>query len=587
MSSTAERVKERLGITEVVSSYIAVEKAGVNFKARCPFHNEKTPSFMVSPVRGSFYCFGCGEKGDIFSFVEKMEGVDFYGALKLLAERAQIPITHEKTEDRSEKNEIYRILEIATQEYQGNFTRSLAATAYLKKRGLTSSTIENFRIGFALDEWRGMRAFLKKNGFSDVLIEKAGITKKVPGEKSKEPYDRFRNRVMFPISDASGRVVAFSGRFLPIEGSSSRIDTTRVEPAKYINSPETILYSKSSILYGYDKAKEGIRKWGFTILVEGQMDLLMSHQAGFRNTVALSGTALGESQINMLKRLSPKLVLALDNDRAGIRASGKSALLALSAGMDVKVAKLTDKDPAELIKDDPNNWKKSIREASHIVDFYLSILKESVSDIRQLRSAVRKEVIPFVASIGSAIDQAHFIERVASTINVSQDVVRAEIDAFNKSQSRPNEEIESAISDISDDTDKASAICGVLFGLLQAEVNLGEKKLDLKVIEKGMLEVLGATDFASEKERATLGSDSLFRGEEAYVRLENVSAETALLMLLLEQAVVRRNYSLAIEALKESEQRNDVSQIDILLKQCDELSKKLGSVQKRLSTNSQ
>ena len=275
MNSPVAKIKERLSIEEVVSSYIKLKKAGANLKAKCPFHNEKTPSFFVSVDRGSYYCFGCGASGDIFTFVEEFEGLDFRGALKLLADRAGVELaayTKEMKEAENEKEKLYRAMEEATLYFCDNLTQNREVLNYLKTRGLNEKSIKDFRIGFALLDWRLLYFYLQKKGFSDIEMEKAGLVKK----SEKGFYDRFRGRIMFPISDSSGRVIAFSGRIFSAQGGSA---SGGVEQAKYLNSPETPIFSKHAVLYGIYKAKDSIRKNNFSILVEGQMDLILSHQA--------------------------------------------------------------------------------------------------------------------------------------------------------------------------------------------------------------------------------------------------------------------------------------------------------------------
>src|SRR3989344_3942952 len=349
MDSPVQKIKERLGIEEIASSYIKLERAGANLKARCPFHNEKTPSFFLSPDRGTYYCFGCGASGDIFTFVEEFEGLDFKGALKMLAERAGVELPRYNKadqENKSEKEKLFKIMEEATNYFENNLGENQEVLEYLKTRGLNEKSIKDFRIGFAILDWRKLYDHLKGRGFADNEIERAGLAKK-PDDAGKAMYDRFRGRIMFPIMDSSGRVVAFSGRIFKDDGKS----------AKYLNSPETPIFKKSSILYGIDKAKESIRKHDFSIVVEGQFDLILSHQAGYRNTVATSGTALSDTEVSkenvvsnlgLIRRLSDNLVLAFDSDKAGMTATARAGKIALSLGMDVKVANLQEgSDPAD------------------------------------------------------------------------------------------------------------------------------------------------------------------------------------------------------------------------------------------------
>ncbi len=289
MSTTVEQIKEKISIEELVGSYIELVKAGANFKARCPFHNEKSPSFFITPARGTFYCFGCGEKGDIFTFVEKFENQDFRGALKILADRAGVEIKREDPKVRDEREELFSALEQATLYFQRNLVKNTEALKYLHGRGITSKTMSEWRLGFAENDWRSLFENFSQKGFSPKVLEQAGLIKKT----DKGYYDRFRSRIIFPIADSSGRSIGFSGRIFGVE-----------DDAKYLNSPETQLFKKSEILYGMDKAKLEIRKRDFALIVEGQMDLLMAHQAGTTNTIATSGTALTLEHLRLLRRLT-------------------------------------------------------------------------------------------------------------------------------------------------------------------------------------------------------------------------------------------------------------------------------------------
>ncbi|MEK7190640.1 MAG: DNA primase, partial [Patescibacteria group bacterium] len=409
MNSPVAKIKERLSIEEVVSSYLKLERAGSNLKAKCPFHNEKTPSFFVSVDRGSYYCFGCGASGDIFTFVEEFEGLDFKGALKMLADKAGVPLlpyTREMKEAESEKEKLYRVMEEATLYFESNLAvkppselgiLTASPREYLKSRGLNEKSIKDFRIGFALLDWRLLYFYLQKKGFSDIEMEKAGLVKK----SEKGFYDRFRGRIMFPISDSSERVIAFSGRIFSAQGGSA---SGGVEQAKYLNSPETPIFSKHAVLYGIDKAKDSIRKNNFSILVEGQMDLILSHQAGYRNTVATSGTALSDSTISkenvvsnlgLARRLSENLVLAFDADKAGANATLRAGKIALSLGMDVKVVDLPDGiDPADLIgKSGAEAWREAIKNSKHIIEFLLNkILKNSGGDMRKVGREIKEKI---------------------------------------------------------------------------------------------------------------------------------------------------------------------------------------------------
>ncbi len=437
MATPVEQIKERLSIVDVVGSYIKLAKAGSSYKALCPFHNEKSPSFNVSPSREAFYCFGCNRGGDIFTFVESIEGVEFIDALKILAERAGVELKREASESRTERDKLLELMEEVTVFYQRHMLENSAVKEYLTGRGLTEATIRSFRIGYALLDWRLAYDHLHSKGFSDQEIERAGLIKTVEG---KSPYDRFRGRVMFPIFDANGHVVAFSGR---VFGEQKNQDGTDV--AKYLNSPEGPLYDKSSIMFGYDRAKKSIRSQNFTILVEGQMDLIMSHQAGTENTVAVSGTALTEKHLVLLKRLSDNLVFAFDADEAGLNATARAFRLALALGMGVRVAAIpveegeeqknnSAKDPADYIHahTDPTTgvssaWAQVIASSQHIIDFYLTTLSSRGYDARTFRQAVEDKVLPLVIEMQSKIEQAHFIIEIARKLGVPDTAVWEEV----------------------------------------------------------------------------------------------------------------------------------------------------------------
>ena len=583
MSSTVDNIKDKLGIADVIGSYIKLEKAGINFKALCPFHHEKTASFSVSPSRGSFYCFGCGEKGDMFTFVQKFEGVDFQGALKILAERALVPITFERAESKDKKNTLHLILEESASYFENNLRENNEAIGYLKERGLTDAIIKNFRLGYALPGWRELFKHLKNKGFEESLIEDAGLIKR--NTEGKESYDRFRGRIMFPIADSSGRIIGFSGRifFAKNEPTQPTVQQDQAQ-AKYINSPETLLFSKSKILYGYDKAKDGIRKLGFTILVEGQMDLLMSHQAGFKNTVALSGTALTDAHVSVLERLSSRLVLALDSDEAGMKASGKSAALTLSHGMDVKVARMpAGFDPADIIKTDPEIWKKAIRNSVHIIDFYMDIIKAAKYEERKFRQEVSRQVLPYVARIKNSIDRAHFISRIAEKIGLPENAIIEEISTIIKNNLSgdivKNESDAKEDKTTSNSQSRADMFLDRIFGLFNAEIKLKEGKIATSMIEERLKEILGEEVFLKKQKDASIASNVLFEGEQLYQQSgSGIEEEIEELLLNLKSHILKKNLDEKTRELKEKEKSGDTEEAVNLLNICHELAREIAKI---------
>lgn len=430
--SNVEEIKARLPIEDVVGTYIKLEKSGKAFKAKCPFHHEKSASFFVSPDRGGYYCFGCNAKGDIFTFVEQFEGLDFKGALKVLADRAGVSLVFDQKAD-TERDRLFQIMEEATKYFEAELAKCTTALpgsqgaevqAYITKRGLTPQTIAEFRVGYAPEGWRNLFDYLVAKKWPKDLIEKAGLAKKAE-DTTGNYYDRFRGRIMFPISDSSGRVVAFTGRILP------KLDDGKA--AKYLNSPDTPIFDKSAVLFGLDKAKNAIRLAGYAILVEGQMDLIMSHQAGIKNVVASSGTALADSALDkhgvvnnlgVLKRLSNNLLIGFDSDAAGRKAAMRAAGIALSLGMDVKIADIVGgKDPADLVLENPELWKAVLRATKPVIEFEIGNVLKEETEPRKVPKALRDRVFPFIALIDSETDKAFFIRMVSDRAGLPEQAV--------------------------------------------------------------------------------------------------------------------------------------------------------------------
>jgi DNA primase len=424
--SPVEEIKQRLSVLDVVQSYIKLEKAGANYKARCPFHSEKTPSFFVSPSRDIWHCFGCGKGGDIFGFVMEIEGVEFIEALRLLADKAGVKLKTEDSRFKNERIRLFELLKTAADFYRKELGRRKNVLEYLQKRGLKDSTIQSYFLGYAPEEsggWRNLCNFLKSKEYSGEEMEKAGLAVK----SGADYYDRFRGRIMFPLFDFSGRIVGFSGRLYPEPTSDvGKIPTSDVK-AKYINTPQTILYDKSRILYGFDRAKTEIRKKDACILVEGQMDVLMSHQAGVLNAVAVSGTGLTPYHLNSIGRLTNNLIVAFDSDEAGLIAAGRGIDLALQGRFEIKVISLeTEKDPAEVINKNPAAWQKAIQDSRPIIDFYLYVLAKN-SDARIFRQKVGKIVLPYLLLIESEIDRNHWVKEIAKRLDIREESVWEEL----------------------------------------------------------------------------------------------------------------------------------------------------------------
>jgi DNA primase len=421
MDNQIDEVKSRTDIVSIIGERIELKKAGRNFKASCPFHGEKTPSFMVSPELAIFKCFGCGEAGDVFAFLEKYEGMEFGEALRFLADRAGVRLKRTEFGASSEKE---KLIEINTQVVR--FYNYLLlehpvgakALEYLEKqRGLKKETIEEFKLGFSPESSYALKRFLiDKKKFTLSEVERAGIG--IP--RGQNLYDRFNGRVIFPLFDHRGNPIGFAGRVLPWD---------KRETGKYINSPETPLYHKSSVLYGLNLTRGFIKKKKVAIVVEGELDLISSWQAGIKNIVAIKGSALTEEQVKLLSRFAPKFILALDSDFAGDAASRRGIKVASDIGVEVKVAKITGyKDPDDAARGNIESYKKDLIGAEGVYDYFIdSIFSRVNSESGAGKSKISKEIIPILAEIGDKIVQSHYANIIARKLGVPLEAVLEEL----------------------------------------------------------------------------------------------------------------------------------------------------------------
>jgi DNA primase len=558
MTDTVSKIKERLNIQDIIAPYMKLTRAGRSLVGLCPFHKEKTPSFHVSPERGTWHCFGCGLGGDGFTFIEKIEGVDFKGALKFLAEKAGVSIEYSpggNREDASKKERLRILMSRAGEWYAGKLSGS-PAEAYAKDRGLSDQTIVAWRIGYAPDAWRTLLEALTAEGFSIHELAAAGLIKEADG-KSGTYYDRFRDRLMFPIRDVAGRTIAFTGRALSGD-----------DPAKYLNSPETELYHKSEILFGMDAAKDAIRVRGFAMLVEGQMDMLHAHQAGFTNAVALSGTALSERHLALLKRFSENLMLVLDPDPAGLKATARSAALALNCGLRVKAARLPKgRDPADLIGEDPQEFSKRVAAAKPIVEFFLAELSEQERDPHRLLRLAESIVLPLINAIPSPMEQEHFAHAAARALGLSIEAVRQSLKRLPKQQEIANTETSNPTPRM-EPRDARDIRQEQLLAAIHAYPNtpLAKRVTSeyLRIIE------------AQELPPLTLPERALFYAEQTFGEHPEEAAGDELLHAF-EETVVREAYQAAVANLRRAEASADVSLIKDAQRWCATLSARLSA----------
>lgn len=403
-----------MDIADVIGGYIQLKPAGRNRKGVCPFHDEKTPSFMVSPEKGIWHCFGCDQGGDVFGFVMKMEGLEFRDALEMLAKKAGVELKPRgggaKTGEF--KKRLYAAAELAVRYYQETLIKNPAALSYLKSRGLTKEIIRDFQVGYAPDSWEALTHFLLNQRFTQEELIKAGLASK----NARGLRDLFRARIMLPVCDNQGRPVGFSARLLEDDGKSG---------PKYLNTPQTLLYDKSHLIYGLHLAKDAIRENDEAVFVEGNLDVIASHQVGIKQVVASSGTALTSDQLKVISRLAKNIKLAFDEDQAGLAATERSIEMAQGLDLVVKVVELKGaKDPDELIKRDPKQWEQAVAEASYAMDYLFDRLKSQFElDTANGKKQFSSRMAQVISRLSDPVEREHYAQKVAQLAGVSAEAV--------------------------------------------------------------------------------------------------------------------------------------------------------------------
>jgi DNA primase len=538
-----DEVKERLDIVDVISAYLPLKKAGRSFKGLCPFHTEKTPSFIVFPDTQSWHCFGaCGTGGDIFTFIMRRENMEFGEALRLLAGRAGVELEprDEAQELAGKAKERLQRLNVLAAEYFHylllNSPEGAKSREYLARRAVSDETREAFQLGCARDDWQALGSHLNAKGYSWADLLGAGL---VVERESGGYYDRFRGRLVFPIRDVRGHVVGFGARALD--------DSL----PKYLNSPQTPLFDKSSILYGVDQAKNAIREQGLAVIVEGYMDVLLAHQYGRKNVVASMGTALTDKQIRVLKKLTKKLVLALDPDAAGEEATlrgldaakegfdYRSVPVPTPRGLiryqeqldaDIRVTTLpAGQDPDEVIKADVARWDALIAAALPVVDYYMRTLVGKF-DLKSPKDKVvaAREVLPLIREVSSSVERSHYVQELARMLRVDERVLLQEMEGKPQAQR--------AAPSVEERYGRLSSQHGMNMDAEKYVLVLLRRRPDLLALMNAGLTGLGlgqlsAEDFAQVEERALfelmarhieryngLDADRVYEEAEAHLR---------------------------------------------------------------------
>ena len=427
-----EDILSRINIVDLIAEYMPLKRAGRNFRALCPFHHEKTPSFMVSPDRQIFHCFGCGESGNAFKFLMRYDRLDFPEAVEILAKRAGVILPEKKATDpkiASLGTQLYKINELAAGFYQQllNSPEGVVAKDYLAKRNLKEETLKSFKLGYSSEKWDGLINFLRAKGVSLVLLEKAGL---VLARESGGYYDRFRQRIIFPIFDIKSRILGFGGRIL--------VDQDKNQ-AKYVNSPETPIYSKGKNLYGLNLAKDAISDKDYVVIVEGYLDFIMPFQEGLSNIVACLGTALTEEQARLLKRYTHNVVMVYDADNAGQIATLRTLDIFVEEGMNVKIAALPDGfDPDSFVrKYGIADFAKRIDSAESLFDYKLKHLKSrfNAKEIEG-KAKISSEMLSTISKFKHAVTKSEYIKRLAEELSVNEDALLQELGKVKTGESR-------------------------------------------------------------------------------------------------------------------------------------------------------
>lgn len=572
-----EQIKEKLDIVDFIKSYIELKPAGKNFKAPCPFHKEKTASFIVSPDRQTWHCFGaCSEGGDIFKFLMKYENLEFYEALKILADKAGVELRKISPTDQKQFGVLYDINEDAKNFFKAELIKSNRAKEYLKSRGITGETAKEFEIGMSPSGYDDLNIELINRGYDVKDIDRAGLIFKT---EHGSYMDRFRNRVMFPIYNSFGKVVGFSGRVLP--------EFDNGESGKYVNSPETPIFNKSRVLYGFHKSKNHIREQKLALLVEGQMDFLMTYQDGVKNVVATSGTALTFDHLQTLKKSTDNLVFCFDNDEAGLKAAERGIDLAEGFDFNVKLLVLSGyKDPGEVAFKEPGAMAKFLKEAKPAMEFYfdryLNLNNDKV-DIGELKKRIRI-ILGKIKNITSPVEKGHWIKELAKRAKINEKSLAEEMEQLKtpdnnfQAHSQQNEQTIPA-NDIGLKKNRRELIAEHILMLISAKNHLKsrlEKYLeylpeDYRSVYDCIIEKKCDKDVSDLLNSLSLRSGFLIEkiGEEKIeIEFENLLKELKLDFFKEKKEELSRQ-------IKECEKYNDEEKLAKTLKEFDEISKML------------
>lgn len=580
--SSVDEVKQKIDIVDFIGAYVQLRKAGRNYKGLCPFHKEKTPSFMVFPEQGTWHCFGaCGTGGDVFTFLMKKENIDFAEALQRLAQRAGVELHHEKPGEDAERKRLREILATAAAQFHYQLKNSPAAQHardYLARRFVSADAINTFELGFALDAWDALQNFLVGKNFAPKEIEAAGLAKL---RDSGGYYDTFRGRLMFPIRNRNSEVIGFGARALADE-----------EP-KYLNSPQTALFDKSGTLYGLDQAKDAIRIQNLAVIVEGYMDVIGAHQAGFKNVVASLGTALTEKQLGLLKRTTNRYALALDPDAAGEEATKRGLEVArealdrktvpvpMGAGMigfenrleaELLVIPMPEgRDPDEIIHADPGEWSRLVAHAEPLVDFYFHALTKGL-DLEKARdkSTAVQRLTPIIREIGDGVQRAHYTQQLSRLVRVPETTIAQELTKGATRAPRRERPIEAPPTQEPVRTESKLERYMLTLALRAPEQLARVKFLEGEDFTDTVYRALFVTlkDFVRDSTQVDMNAFRALLDESLGVALDALAVEASRLSELGEMELTREIETTAYR-LRQTRDKNELTQVEMLLRDQD------------------
>lgn len=579
MQDAKEEIRSRLNIEDVIGEYVHLKRAGRSLKGLSPFQDEKTPSFMVSPDKHVWYDFSSNQGGDMYSFIMLVEGLDFRGAIELLARKAGVDLSLYQNIDSGlakKKARLLKLMEVAAQYYQQTLLKNKHALDYVTKtRGLNKKSIQNFTIGYAPDSVDSVLLFLRKKGYSQDEIKEAGML-------NRAYKDLFRGRIMLPLCDSAGQVIGFTGRLIADDPKAP----------KYLNTPQTILYDKSRHVYGLHLAKEAIRKLDQAVVVEGNLDVVSSHQAGVTQVVATAGTALTEQHLNTVKRFSHTIALAFDNDRAGIAATERAIEISQKLGIQITIVNMPEgyKDPDELLQKDATLWKKSIEKSIAAVDWVLLQYEKRV-DIRTAEGKRRFSTagLDLVSKLLDPVEKEHYIRHIAKILDTSVSSITEKLSSIDNQEdqsvhlkkiSQPKEVENVPAHQVNQDKLLSIGVYdpkvrGLLIEIHSSDLETEEQQLVLQYLKTNPDVDLQGDIPAPLRDLETYVKILLLRADERYKQWNDIDRydETARLVKLVKQNARERNKQHLIKDLKLAEQQGNEQKVTDLQQQLNTIIK--------------